>query len=983
MKILLFLIALIVFFTTTDVNAEPISMTGIMILGMYISWSAIIAVGISLAVSAVSMAASMLLAKKPEAGGLTRNAHLINTQATSEPIKVVYGKCRVGGNRVFVHAGGTGYGRLNVAMVWSEGPCEGLDSDGSGNLVYYDDKRMQYYEAFRGSDLSDHVFYQGTGTQVHDTMLSNAIYGNVNWDDAMRWTCYSAFRLVASQDAWNKLPDFTCVLKGRKLYDPRDLSTQWGTGATTQSQNPALVWYDFMTNARYGMGISTSMIDTQSVIDAANWCDVGLESVPYQFNGIIMDRKTFSENIQDILNSFRAYMLWSNGKYYLNIYSYDTACMTLTENDTGTLPDQFQISMPGIPETPNRILVTFADSNDNYVAKEVTIDDTTSITLDGEPRQIEMVLIGCTDYELAVQLGTFHLKRARYNKSFTIPCHPRTVALDPGDMVQLTHTFPGWTAQTLRVQSMGLPMSGLIPITFMEESSTIYDMSGINIATHLTYSTTLPDPHYPVEEVTGLIAATGPDELTANKHDAYIIFQWDIMLSGCSYILRWRYSNASGWNTTTIDIPYGIFEPPVWKTDYPIGYSVKMTGDYEGIYDTQFLIEFDSTSTFKWSADYGDSFQALGVAITGAWQTLQDGLKIKFSNTTGWTSGQYFTIEATGTQSSISFLQGGLRCGEEVYWNVRLVKTNSSDRSDWATSDVSITTWDVQLPSMAGYYPIPTPLKQGKQLKVDWSTWEGYGDRIAKALLVDISSLWVAPYDYTDEANDNTKNDVPLLPASPVVTLPYSDGFVFCSKYPFTKLFISLLTPGIGDWTITWKYQKTNTIWTELNNVIDNTNGFTLGGEKVVSWAYPEDWGTWYGGPAGTNEYYAIWAELTTFTSMTRRPLAKKIRIENITVKDYDVFCSTANLCPIDDPNIVGHNVRLSPFQFPWAAGVHYDVRIRPNGWSGPGIASDSHEIVPGSCDIFQICTRPYTGTLYTDNGVTKIRSSRPRNVES
>lgn len=66
-------------------------------------------------------------------------------------------------------------------------------------------------------------------------------------------------------------------VKGRTVYDPR-LDTVPGAHPTNASyiawtDNPACCAADFLTSTRYGRGISTALVDWQSVADVANWCD--------------------------------------------------------------------------------------------------------------------------------------------------------------------------------------------------------------------------------------------------------------------------------------------------------------------------------------------------------------------------------------------------------------------------------------------------------------------------------------------------------------------------------------------------------------------------------------------------------------------------------------------------------------------------------------------------------------------------------------
>jgi len=90
--------------------------------------------------------------------------------------------------------------------------------------------------------------------------------------------------------------------------------------------------------------------------------------------------------------------------------------------------------------------------------------------------------------------------------------------------------------------------------------------------------------------------------------------------------------------------------------------------------------------------------------------------------------------------------------------------------------------------------------------------------------------------DYTDEINNDTQNDVDLLPARPAL----GDAFYFGLYNKFTAIGIKIDTAG-SNITITWKYWNGSS-WANLPNVTDDTNSFTTSGWKNVYWDRPTDW---------------------------------------------------------------------------------------------------------------------------------------------
>jgi hypothetical protein len=331
----------------------------------------------------------------------------------------------------------------------------------AGDGVFAGERLIYYYKAYGGtSDLLYHSFHPGSSGQSADQALQNEIK---DWKETMRYTAYSYFRLIYDVNAWKSIPDFTAVLKGRKLYDPRN-------GLTAFSRNPALVWLDFLSTGRYSLGITQSSINIQSVKDVANWCDAN----GFNFDGAILDRQDFIDNFEDIMMNFCAFTVYSEGIYYLKVFTDDAPGMSLDENDIEIAPEAFAIDQPGIPESPNKAVMTFADKDKNYTTNYGNYEDLAGIGLDGQSRVKEMTLIGTNNMTQSTRLAKYCVMRNKWNKTFPVIAHPRCFELEPGDTVAVTHEFPGWSAKKLRIKDVGYPMEGRIPLTLMEENSLIY-----------------------------------------------------------------------------------------------------------------------------------------------------------------------------------------------------------------------------------------------------------------------------------------------------------------------------------------------------------------------------------------------------------------------------------------------------------------------------------------------------------------------------
>lgn len=131
----------------------------------------------------------------------------------------------------------------------------------------------------------------------------------------------------------------------------------------------------------------------------------------------------------------------------------------------------------------------------------------------------------------------------------------------------------------------------------------------------------------------------------------------------------------------------------------------------------------------------------------------------------------------------------------------------------------------------------------------------------------------------TLEARDDTADDMILLPAVPAV----NDRYWFGSKIKSDKLIVTISTPGVGTWTIAWKYWNGSAL-AALSGVSDGTIGFTAAaGDREVTFTMPSDWVDHE--VDGVNQYW-ICAEVTAYTSITTQPKGTKATYNT---KTYDL----------------------------------------------------------------------------------------------
>lgn len=141
--------------------------------------------------------------------------------------------------------------------------------------------------------------------------------------------------------------------------------------------------------------------------------------------------------------------------------------------------------------------------------------------------------------------------------------------------------------------------------------------------------------------------------------------------------------------------------------------------------------------------------------------------------------------------------------------------------------------------------------------------------------------------DYTAAAQEDTENDVPLLPVSPVV----DDALYFGCDNPCRILTVDTDTAGVNDLTLAYEYWDGSS-YAALSGVTDDTNTFTTLGRETVSWDMPSDWATTTVTGAAATSFWGR-ARVSAVVSETTQPLAGRIYYENgewwTWVEDLDI----------------------------------------------------------------------------------------------
>ena len=446
----------------------------------------------------------------------TERGILLNKQSNDASIPIVYGERLIGGTRVFIQTSGTDNTYLYIALVLCEGEINSIEE------IRVDDKIVTFDGALndntqRDVASSDSNFYKestslikiephfGTDGQSASSLLS--VLSNWGSNHKLSGVAYLALRFKWNSDAFGGIPRVQAKIKGKKVVS---YNSSLVAQTPAFSNNPAFCLLDYLTNERYGKGLSVSNIDLQSFYDASVICETSV--TPYSgapnieifdTNAVIDTSKKVIDNVRDIVKGMRGYLPYVQGKYKLIIETTGSASITLTEDD---IIEGYSLASENKNTKYNRVIVSFVNPDRNFQADQVQfppIDDSglpsadqhnTMKTEDGG-----FLLEGRFDFKnltstyQAEEMAEVILRRSREALKIDITCGLEAYRLEIADIVAITHASLGFSAKNFRVIGMTFNEDYTINLSLVEHQDSHYTWAS-KTQVSSTPTTNLPNP---------------------------------------------------------------------------------------------------------------------------------------------------------------------------------------------------------------------------------------------------------------------------------------------------------------------------------------------------------------------------------------------------------------------------------------------------------------------------------------------------------
>tara|TARA_X000001388_G_scaffold73163_1_gene64579 strand:- start:1603 stop:4536 length:2934 start_codon:yes stop_codon:yes gene_type:complete len=330
-----------------------------------------------------------------------------------------------------------------------------------------------------------------------DNQLADAdLQGEVaKWTSAhrLRGIAYLYIRMEYDADMFpNGIPNISAEIKGKKLFDFRDSSTAF-------SKNPALALYDYLSDTRIGLGVSTSDIDTTSFTSIANICDqnitlsAGGTEKKYECHGVVYSDISPMEIINDLLSSFAGVLTYSNGKFVLKGGAFSSPSITLNESDF--IGGFNLLTKTSRKDLFNTVKGIFTSDETNWQPSDYPpVTSTTFSDADGETITADVNLPFTKSSSMAQRIAKITLFKNRQQMILSARLRLTAFTLQVGDTVQINNTRFGFSNKVFEVADwtfVGESEEIGIDVILKETSSSVYDWNAEETS-FLLDNTTLP-----------------------------------------------------------------------------------------------------------------------------------------------------------------------------------------------------------------------------------------------------------------------------------------------------------------------------------------------------------------------------------------------------------------------------------------------------------------------------------------------------------
>jgi hypothetical protein len=263
-----------------------------------------------------------------------------------------------------------------------------------------------------------------------------------------------------SSKSYNQLPSRSYLLKGLMVeiptaYTPREYSSTgvaeygswWDGSFKTElhyTDNPAWVFYDIATNARYGAGnwLESYNLDKFALYRIAKYCDElvddgnGGTEPRFRANVYLAKATDVYKVLKDFASIFTGMLYWLDGK--ISPIQDVPGEPVYTFSKANVIDGRFNYESTGRKTRSNQVVVTWNDPTRNYEPVNLIVEDREDIVAQRKIVSQKAVAFGATSEGQAIRYGRWKLWTAQNQKEIvSFQTGLQGAYIRPGDVINV------------------------------------------------------------------------------------------------------------------------------------------------------------------------------------------------------------------------------------------------------------------------------------------------------------------------------------------------------------------------------------------------------------------------------------------------------------------------------------------------------------------------------------------------------------------
>ena len=338
------------------------------------------------------------------------------------------------------------------------------------------------------------------------------------WDEKLRYPNTAMVGISIDAQQFSSIPRMSFMVQGIKVLVPTNYNTvtrtysgSWdGTFKREWSNNPAWVWYDMLTNTRYGLGglLDSTLIDKYALYSIGQYCDVmvpnGYGTGGYEPRFVCDMALTTQQDawklVNDMVSVFRAICFWAGGT--LTAVQDAPRSSRYLYNNSNVVGGEFSYQSVASDQRFNVAAVTWNNPFQQYKQAVEIVERPELIAKWGRIQQSDVIAVGCTTKGQARRLGRWLLYAE--SEAVTFAAGADGAIPMPGDIIDIADAnragarnggrlLSGSTTTTLLLDApLGFGGAGVISVILADGSYVSRNVTVSTGATSVVVSPALP-----------------------------------------------------------------------------------------------------------------------------------------------------------------------------------------------------------------------------------------------------------------------------------------------------------------------------------------------------------------------------------------------------------------------------------------------------------------------------------------------------------